>query len=148
ALSLLSELDGQPLGSFGQWAIFCLYKTLPVPDGALLVQNGAKLEQLDRLRLRRAGLASVVGRTAELMVQRIRGRANAVGAALQRVKRGMGRAAGALQIQRANVGDIGFNLTETDLAMSRAALRLMDRLDFGAIRRQRVENFRRLSEQL
>src|SRR5262245_9589296 len=66
ALSLLSECDGQPLGSFGQWSVFCLYKTLPVPDGALLVQNGTKLEQLDRLRLRHAGLASVLGRTAEL----------------------------------------------------------------------------------
>ena len=66
-----------------------------------------------------AGSASVLGRTAELLVQRIRGRANGVGAALQVVKRGMGRAAGALDVRRANVGDIGFNLDEVDLAMSR-----------------------------
>src|SRR5205814_1858402 len=27
ALSLLSEVERQPLGSFGQWSVFCLYKT-------------------------------------------------------------------------------------------------------------------------
>src|SRR5829696_8995461 len=43
ALSLLSEPDGQPLGSTGDWSIFCLYKTLPVPNGALLVQNTVPL---------------------------------------------------------------------------------------------------------
>ena len=49
ALSLLSEPDGEPLGSFGDWSIFCLYKTLPVPNGALLVQNAMPLGGLDRL---------------------------------------------------------------------------------------------------
>src|SRR6266542_3288162 len=43
ALALLSELDGRPLGSFGDWSVFCLYKTLPVPNGAVLVQNTSRL---------------------------------------------------------------------------------------------------------
>lgn len=144
ALSLLSEMDGRPLGSFGDWSVFCLYKTLPLPNGALLVQNTARLEALTRLRLRRASAASVAGRTAELLVQRMRGRASRLGAALQVVKRGLGRAAGALDVHRANVGDIGFNLEEVDLAMSGVSARLLDRLDFGRIRRRRVENYRRL----
>lgn len=148
ALSLLSEMDGRPLGTFGDWAVFCLYKTLPLPNGALLVQNTTRLESLERLRLRPAGSASVLGRTAELLVQRIRGRANGVGAALQVVKRGMGRAAGALDVRRANVGDIGFDLADADLAMSRVSERLLDRLDFAEIRRRRVENYRSLGEQL
>jgi dTDP-4-amino-4,6-dideoxygalactose transaminase len=148
ALSLLSEMDGRPLGAFGDWSVFCLYKTLPLPNGALLVQNTTRLEALERLSLRQAGPASVLGRTSELLVQRIRGRANGLGAALQVVKRGMGRAAGALEIRRANVGDIGFNLDEVDLAMSRVSARLLDRLDFEDIRRRRVENYRLLDEQL
>jgi dTDP-4-amino-4,6-dideoxygalactose transaminase len=148
ALSLLSEVNGQALGSFGDWSVFCLYKTLPLPNGALLVQNGPRLESLERLHLRHAGPASVLGRTAELVVQRIRGRANGVGAALQVLKRGMGRAAGALDVQRANVGDIGFNMSEVDLAMSRMSERLLTRFDYGEIRRRRVENYRRLSQQL
>jgi dTDP-4-amino-4,6-dideoxygalactose transaminase len=148
ALSLLSEMDGRPLGSFGDWSVFCLYKTLPLPNGALLVQNGPRLESLERLQLRDAGSASVLGRTAELLVQRIRSRANGIGAALQVVKRGMGRAAGALEVRRANVGDIGFNLADVDLAMSRLSRRLIATLDFADIRRRRVENYRRLAERL
>ena len=145
ALSLLSSVDDQPLGTFGDWSVFCLYKTLPVPNGALLVQNSWKIKALTQLPLRDAGSASVMARTAELMVQRIRGRVNAVGAALQRVKRGMGMAAGALDVRRANVGDIGFNLDEVDLAMSGVSARLLDRLDYADIKRRRVENYRRLA---
>ena len=148
ALSLLSEPAGRPLGTWGDWSVFCLYKTLPLPNGALLVQNGPRLESLERLRLRDAGPASVLGRTAELLVQRIRGRANGVGAALQMVKRGMGRAAGVLEVRRANVGDIGFDLDDVDLAMSALSRRLLDRFDCAAIRRRRVENYRRLADRL
>jgi dTDP-4-amino-4,6-dideoxygalactose transaminase len=148
ALSLLSALGDRPLGSFGQWAVYCLYKTLPLPNGALLVQNATPLQSLERLRLRQAGSASVLARTAELMVQRIRGRANGVGAALQLVKRGMGRAAGALDVARANVGDIGFNLSEVDLAMSPVSARLLERMDFAEIRRRRAANYRQLLSQL
>ena len=145
ALSLLSEADGRSLGTFGDWSVFCLYKTLPLPNGALLIQNGPRLESLERLTLRDAGSASVAGRAAELLVQRIRGRANGVGAALQAVKRGLGRAAGALAVRRANVGDIGFNIDEVDLAMSPLSGRLLERFDYHVIRQRRVENYRRLA---
>ena len=148
ALSLLSEMDGRPLGAFGDWSVFCLYKTLPLPNGALLVQNTTRLDALARLPLRVAGPASVLGRTAELLVQRIRGRADGVGAVLQVAKRGLGLAAGALAVRRANVGDIGFNLDEVHLAMSAVSARLLDRLDFDDIRRRRVDNYRLLDAQL
>ena len=149
ALSLLSAMpDGRALGTFGDWSVFCLYKTLPLPNGALLIQNGPRLESVERLKLRDPGSASVLGRTAELFVQRIRGRANSVGAALQLMKRGMGRAAGALEVRRANVGDIGFNLTDVDLAMSRMSGRLLARMDFDAILRRRRDNYLRLSAAL
>jgi len=149
ALSLLSETDdGRPLGSFGQWSVFCLYKTLPLPNGALLVQNDFPLESLERLHLRPAGTASVAARVAELFVQRIRGRFNGLGAALQAIKRGMGMAAGALDVRRANVGDIGFNLDEVDLAMSPVSTRLLQRLDYPDIRRRRAANYRQLLQEL
>jgi dTDP-4-amino-4,6-dideoxygalactose transaminase len=148
ALALLSEVDGRPLGSFGDWSIFCLYKTLPLPNGALLVQNTTRLDALEAIPLRRVGAASVLGRTAELMVQRARSRANGIGAALQMAKRGMGRAAGAMQVRRANVGDIGFNLDDVDLEMSPLSLRLLAGFDFAAIRRRRMENYRRLAERI
>jgi CelD/BcsL family acetyltransferase involved in cellulose biosynthesis/dTDP-4-amino-4,6-dideoxygalactose transaminase len=142
ALALLSQGDGRPLGAFGDWSVFCLYKTLPLPNGALLVQNGSPLSGLEGLALRDAGSASVLGRTAELVVQRLRSRASYAGAALLALKRGLGRAAGALSVQRANVGDIGFELDEVDLAMSSVSARLLSRLDCTAIRRTRIENYR------
>jgi dTDP-4-amino-4,6-dideoxygalactose transaminase len=149
ALALLSgAADDRPLGSFGQWSVFCLYKTLPLPNGALLVQNDVRIESLERLHLRPAGTASVAGRVAELFVQRIRGRVNGLGALLQAVKRGMGVAAGALDVRRANVGDIGFNLDEVDLAMSRVSSRLLERLDYADIRRRRVANYRQLLNEI
>ena len=148
ALSLLSTCDGQPLGSFGDWSVFCLYKTLPLPNGALLIQNGERLESLAQIALRDAGTASVAGRTAELVVQRIRGRASHLGLALQACKRAMGRVAGALEVRRANVGDIGFNLDEVDLAMSPVSARLLERLDTGEVRRRRIENYRLLDATL
>jgi dTDP-4-amino-4,6-dideoxygalactose transaminase len=140
ALSLLSAAGGRPLGSFGDWSVFCLYKTLPLPNGAVLVQNGPRLESLERVALREAGPASVAGRTLELMVYRIRSRANGVGAALQ--------FAGALDVRRANVGDIGFNLDDVDLAMSPLSRRLLERLDFADIARRRRANYLHLAERL
>ena len=148
ALSLLSDAGGRPLGSFGDWSIFCLYKTLPLPNGALLVQNTNRLEAIETLSLRRAGAASVLGRTAELVVQRLRSRAGAVGGALYAAKRAVGRAMGALEVRRANVGDIGFNLVDVDLAMSPLSARLLGRFDFPEIRRRRLANYRRLAERL
>jgi dTDP-4-amino-4,6-dideoxygalactose transaminase len=148
ALSLFTNVDGRPLGTFGNWSIFCLYKTLPLPNGALLIQNGPHLDALDVVRLRPAGSASVAGRTAELLVQRIRGRVNAVGAALQLAKQGVGRVAGALNVHRANVGDIGFNLDEVDLAMSSVCTRLLERFDVEDIRQRRIAHYRLLDAQL
>jgi dTDP-4-amino-4,6-dideoxygalactose transaminase len=148
ALSLLSEPDGEPLGSVGDWSIFCLYKTLPVPNGALLVQNTMPLDGLDRLRLRKAGAASVLGRIAELLVQRVRGRMDGVGNALQSAKRAAGKAVGALEVARSTVGDIGFNLSDVDLRMSLASERLIKRFDFDGIRRRRVANYQTLASAL
>lgn len=145
ALALLSELEGQPLGSFGDWSIFCLYKTLPVPNGAVLVQNTSRIEALERLPLRPVGSASVLGRIAELLVQRARGRAARMGAALYAVKRGLGRAAGAMDVRRTPVGDMGFDVDDVDLAMSRVSERVIGRLDFEAIRRRRLANYRQLA---
>jgi dTDP-4-amino-4,6-dideoxygalactose transaminase len=148
ALSLLSQPDGEPLGGGSDWSIFCLYKTLPVPNGALLVENTVPLATLDRLRLRHAGGLSVLGRITELMVQRLRARLDGVGAAMQTAKRTVGKAAGSLDVHRARVGDIGFSLDDVDLAMSRSSERLLRRFDFDAIRRKRIENYHTLRNAL
>ena len=41
--------------------MFCLYKTLPLPNGAVLVQNAGTLGELDQMELNPAGTAAVAG---------------------------------------------------------------------------------------
>jgi dTDP-4-amino-4,6-dideoxygalactose transaminase len=148
ALSLLSDAGTQPLGTFGHWSIFCLYKTLPLPNGACLVENSRHLAGLDDIHLRQAGLPSVLGRAAELVVRNMRTRSDTLGVAMESMKRAAGRAAGAMEVPRAKIGDIGFNIDEVDLAMSDISYRLLKRLDFEQIRSRRIENYHRLADQL
>ena len=58
------------------------------------------------------------------------------------------QAAGALDVDLARVGDIGFRLGDVDLAMSRSSERLLRRFDFDAIRRKRIENYHMLRNAL
>jgi dTDP-4-amino-4,6-dideoxygalactose transaminase len=148
ALALLSDAGEQPLGTFGHFSVFCLYKTLPLPNGACLVENGEHLDALDHINLRQAGLPSVLGRTAELVVRNIRSRSDNLGAAMESMKRAAGRAVGAMDVPRAKIGDIGFNIDDVDLAMSEISARLLRRLDFEEVRTRRIANYRRLASQL
>lgn len=148
ALALLSDAGDQPLGSFGHFSVFCLYKTLPLPNGACLVENGEHLAGLEAINLRQAGLPSVLGRTAELVVRNIRSRSDGFGAAMESMKRAAGRAVGAMDVPRAKIGDIGFNLEDVDLAMSEISARLLRRIDFEDVRTRRIANYRQLAASL
>lgn len=148
ALALLSEPDGLALGSHGDYAIYCLYKTLPLPNGGLLVQNGRTLEGLARLPLRSCGIATLGGRTLELLLERIHGRVNGFGDPLRILKSAIGRKLTALGVHRIPVGDIGFDLGRVDVAMSSLSRTLLRRFDYPAIREQRRRNFLRLRDRL
>src|SRR3954469_7632177 len=49
ALALLSRDGEKPLGSFGDVSVFCLYKTLPVPNGGALLARGDYAKRLETL---------------------------------------------------------------------------------------------------
>jgi len=148
ALSMLSETQGRPLGSFGDYAVFCLYKTLPLPNGGMLVQNGRALVDLARLPLRRCGIASLGGRTAELLLEWTRGRTGRLGAGLAALKAAVGRRLTSLGVERVPVGDMGFELDQVDVAMSPICARLLAQFDYAAIRERRRANFRALGRRL
>lgn len=141
ALSLLSEVGGRPLGTFGDYAIFCLYKTVPVPNGGVMVQNTNGSNALRGLRLRSCGVTSVAGNTAELVLGWVRSRFNGLGEALAAVKTTAGQALSTMRVNRVPVGDIGFNLENADLGMSSLSSRLLEKFDYQAIRQKRRENF-------
>ncbi len=141
ALSLFSQLGGQPLGTFGDYSIFCLYKTLPVPNGGILVQNWEVFESLEQMKLGSCSLPSVAGRTAELMLGWMRGSLNGLGDSLAALKAAVGRALTAGGIERVPVGDTGFRLEGVNLGMSSLSAHLLRRFDYAAVPRKRRENF-------
>jgi dTDP-4-amino-4,6-dideoxygalactose transaminase len=148
ALSLLSETEGRPLGSFGDHAVFCLYKTLPVPNGGVLVQNRGRLDALERLRLRPCRALSIAGRTAELMGDWVRSRSDAAGRALFALKRAAGQALSGLGLARQPVGDSGFDLEQADVGMSPLSAAVLRRCDYAAVKAARRRNFRLLLDRL
>jgi dTDP-4-amino-4,6-dideoxygalactose transaminase len=144
----LSGTDGRPLGAFGDFAIFCLYKTLPVPNGGLLVRNSGSLRGLDRLASEGCGIASVGGQAAELLVRRLRGRWATAGRALSAAKGRLGRALRVLPAKRVTVGDIGFSLSDVNTRISGLSRLLLRHFDYEGIRARRRANFLRMRERL
>jgi dTDP-4-amino-4,6-dideoxygalactose transaminase len=148
ALAMLTDLGGQPVGTFGDYAVFCLYKTLPLPDGGVLVQNQNVFKGITRLPLRRGGKMFVAGRLAELGIERFRSRYPVTGRRLVDVKQGIGRLLNRLHVERVPVGDTGFNPSHVGIGMASWSRRLFTGLDYKTIHRRRRENFLRLQEQL
>jgi dTDP-4-amino-4,6-dideoxygalactose transaminase len=148
AQATLSETAGRPLGSFGHYATFCLYKTLPIPNGGVLVENGPPLPALRDVRLRPCGVAPLAGRTLELVLEWLRTRSYAVGEAAFAAKQAVGRTLRRGGGPHVPFGDIGFDVSTADLAMSDFSWTILRRLDYAEIRRRRRENFVLLRERL
>jgi dTDP-4-amino-4,6-dideoxygalactose transaminase len=155
ALALWSAAGGRPLGSFGDYAVFCLYKTVPVPHGGLLVGRGAWPDALQRLALRPPGALSVAARAAELGVEWIRERARPLGAGLAAAKRGGGRLLDRLGARRLPVADIdpdfagaGYDVAATDVGMARLCAAVLARIDAAGVVRARRRNYALLAARL
>jgi dTDP-4-amino-4,6-dideoxygalactose transaminase len=155
ALSFLSAAEGKPLGSTGDYAFYCLYKTLPVPNGGVLVQNSRVSADLTHLQLEPCSTASLAAASAELFLERIRGSSDAAGRALFWLKRRIGQAFNLAGIHRLPVGDIspdfstiGLDVDKMNVAMSGFSKRLLEGFDYAAIRRRRIENFTALRDAL
>lgn len=146
ALALLSRLGDRPLGSFGDAAIFCLYKTVPVPTGGAVLlpggwpastvlprpfpvlKAGTRAANLILLNLEMRGIAGArqLGEVARLLGRRIRRGASphtlAPGATFDRRWIGMG------------VGPF--------------VRRILPNQDYGMIVQVRRRNYQRLKERL
>ena len=141
ALSMLSETGNKPLGSFGDYSVFCLYKTLPVPNGGLLVQNNHALPELNGLKMEPCPSMGAAGRSAELALEALRSRSNGIGKALFGIKQAAGWMLRAARVRHVPVGDIGWNIRNVNVAMSSISERVMGGLDYERIRQRRRENF-------
>jgi dTDP-4-amino-4,6-dideoxygalactose transaminase len=148
ALSLLSETDRKPLGSFGDYSVFCLYKTLPVPNGGLLVQNRNVLKVLEELELEQCPRTAAAGRSAELMLEAVRSRADSIGKVLFGFKRAFGEVLRAARVRQVPVGNIGWNVADVNIAMSPISNTVMEGLEYGQIRYKRRENYLLMRQRL
>jgi dTDP-4-amino-4,6-dideoxygalactose transaminase len=148
ALAMLSESNGKPLGSTGDYSVFCLYKTLPVPNGGLLVQNTPDVPPVSGMHLRPCSPMDCAGRSTELLLEAVRSRFNTIGAALFAFKRAIGRSLRAASFQPVKVGDIGWNLANVNVGMSSLSDRVMTGLDYAAIRARRRRNYMLMQQKL
>ncbi len=148
ALSLLSESNGHRLGSMGDYSVFCLYKTLPVPNGGLLVQNNHALPRLDSLSMERCPSLTAVGRSVELAFEALRSRADRTGRTLFAIKQAFGRMLRRARVRHVPVGDIGWNMANVNVAMSTFSDVVMRSLDYERIRNRRRENFLLMRQKL
>jgi dTDP-4-amino-4,6-dideoxygalactose transaminase len=152
ALSMLSETEERPLGTFGDYSVFCLYKTLPVPNGGLLVQNNEALPELAGLKLNPYPPLAAASRTAALALESLRSRSSLLGKALSGAKDAAGRILRAASGRHIPVGDMvaetGWNSANVNIAMSAISASVMGGLDYAGIRQRRRRNFSLLRERL
>lgn len=149
ALSMFTEdAQGRPIGTIGDYSIFCLYKSLPVPNGGLLVQNRNILPGLEHLALQPVDSTSVVGRSLELGLETLTTHSESLGKSLMAVKRAIGSVLNKAQVKRANVGDVGFDFARADLAMAPVCHRLLERVDFESIPEKRRILYAQMADRL
>ena len=148
ALSLLSETDQKPLGSFGDYSVFCLYKTLPVPNGGLLVQNRNFLRELAELELERCPRTAAAGRAPSWLWKRYGPASNGIGKVLFGIKRAFGQMLRAASVRQVPVGNIGWNVADVNIAMSSISDTVMGGLEYDQIRRRRRDNFLLMQKRL
>jgi len=147
ALSLLSCFGDRPLGSWGDAAIFCLYKSLPVPNGGVLVLRNGERSALPDGDL--PSLASTLALSADAFERHLqihgprwqRGVLNAVRVAGRRAARLFGGA-------RVDVDTEHFEQAYAPLAMSKLSHQIIGAQDFPAIVDARRRNYLQLLDSL
>lgn len=140
ALSLLSSDGAVPLGTTGDVGIFCLYKTLPVPNGGALVVNGPRSYSLPEPPAPPS--ASTFSHTVSALLQNLELRGGAVGRGLRGLVRTVGHGTvKAASIERVATGTQHFDRKHVDLGMSPLTKRIALAQDLESIVEKRRRNY-------
>ncbi len=144
ALSLLSSHRGRWLGTVGDAAIFCLYKTLPVPNGGALVVKDRDLAFLSASHA--PTLLTTASHAASQLMANLELRAGAwttpLRTGLREAARWMARQRGAVRV---STGTQRFEVGNADLGMSALSDQIIRGLDLAAIVQRRRRNYQRLA---
>lgn len=140
ALSLLSKDGELKLGTVGDLGIFCLYKTLPVPNGGAMVINGEKPYSIPKLPP--PNLASTFSHTASALLKNLEMRGGVAGRWLRSTIRAIGHGAvKAGNIERVATGTMHFNRAHVDMGISPLTLRIAQGIDLADVVERRRRNY-------
>lgn len=145
ALALLSSLGPQPLGTFGDASVFCLYKTLPVPTGGALVLRNDSVRFATDPAPRRAAWSNVVSSLIQYYDRH--GNLLARGA-LNGARKIARTAVRATKTEWVGVGGQHFEIERVKLGMNRLNVRILKRQDYREIIARRRHNFQYLLQSL
>lgn len=147
AMAMFGEDRGRPLGSRGDLAIFCLHKTLPVPDGGLLVVNRPDWPLPDEPVSPRSFSPSI--QLTRMFFNRVAVRQGRMGRWIRTCGYGLGHhGIAALDLPRAPVGTNIFDPRLVDWGVSGMTASILKRLDVSLIAPLRLRNFRVLADAL
>jgi dTDP-4-amino-4,6-dideoxygalactose transaminase len=144
ALALFSRTpDGAPLGSFGDAACFCLYKTLPVPHGGLLLGRNVPVADVAA-----PPLFSTLHHTAGLALAHLELHSSSVGRAIRQAARSASHATVDKAVATVKTGTMHLDPHDLELGASSIVERLLDRFDDEMVVVRRRRNFQRLARAL
>jgi len=143
ALSLLSRDGEKPLGSFGDLSVFCLYKTLPVPNGGALLARGDYARRLESLPpVKPPPLASTASHLIGGLLSNLELRTGEAGRRAREALRDAGRwLLRRANVERVSTGTQHFNPQDVELGMSAASHLLLRNQDFARIVERRRRNY-------
>jgi dTDP-4-amino-4,6-dideoxygalactose transaminase len=145
ALALLSRSRGQWLGSIGDASVFCLYKTLPTPDGGAVVVKRERL-CLDGVPPHSMGTARETAAALLLGLESSPGKSVS---ALARATRAIARTlARPTESNWVHVGTQHFVPDDARLLMSNVSRRILAAQNFDAIVAARRRNYAHLQSLL
>jgi dTDP-4-amino-4,6-dideoxygalactose transaminase len=145
ALALLSRDGERSLGALGDAAVFCLYKTLPVPDGGALVVR----DSTDVGRPVPPPLRAPIGAAASSLVQHFETNGNRVARLAVTTARRLGRRAlRRVSPEHVGVGSQLFESRHAHLGMSPLSRLVLASQRFPAVVERRRRNFEQLLARL
>jgi perosamine synthetase len=143
ALALLSRDGEKPLGSFGDVSVFCLYKTLPVPNGGALLARGEYARKLDSLPpVVPPPIPSTASHLVGSLLSNLELRTGDAGRRARQAMRDAGRwLVSRANVERVSTGTQHFNPDDVHLGMSAASHLVLRNQDFAAIVERRRRNY-------
>ena len=147
ALALFSRHEERPLGSWGDAAIYCLYKSLPVPNGGAIVLRRGGLSAFRQLSPPpwRNSFSSAARSLDSYLSNHNKNWQRKLLKMTRNTAKKMSRSVDA---NSAQAGTNHFNPLHAELGMSRLSRRVIASQDFSAIVEKRRKNFSYLLERL